>query len=154
MSIRYPKHCFTSEDQVLEEAADIIATRFVRGDAFCNPDHTMQFLSCKLGGFEREVFAVILLDSQHRLIKFDSLFFGTIDSATVNAREVVKSALNSNAAAVILAHNHPSGNAEPSNADIRLTRTICDALALIEVRVLDHIVVGKSCVSFAQRGLI
>lgn len=154
MPNRYASKCFMNEQQVLEEAADILETRYIRGDAFSNPDKTKQFLSFKLGGFEREVFAVLLLDNQHRLIKFESLFYGTIDSATVNPREVVKVVLKENAAAVILAHNHPSGKADPSQSDIRITQTIQDALALIDVRVLDHVVVGETCVSFAERGLL
>lgn len=96
----------------------------------------------------------MLLDNQHQLIRFEELFFGTIDAASVYSREVVKAALNANAAAVILAHNHPSGIAEPSRADKRITSRLVDALGLIDVRVLDHIVVGEHCVSFAERSWI
>lgn len=106
----------------------------------------------KIGGSEREVFAVMLLDNQHRLIEFKELFQGTIDAASVYPREVVKTALKANAAAVIFAHNHPSGDPEPSQADRRITTRLQDALALIDVRVLDHIVVGEQCTSFAERG--
>lgn len=108
----------------------------------------------KLSAYEREVFAVMLLDSQHRLIAFQELFFGTIDAASVYPREVVKAALQSNAAAVIFAHNHPSGDPEPSQADRAITTRLIAALNLIDVRVLDHIVVGQAAVSFAERGLI
>lgn len=107
-----------------------------------------------LGNYDREVFALLLLDNQHRLIEFNELFYGTIDSASVYPREVVKLALERNAAAVIFAHNHPSGDATPSQADKRITSRLKDALALIDVRVLDHFVVGETCVSFAERGWI
>jgi DNA repair protein RadC len=97
----------------------------------------------------------LFLDNRHRVISFDQMFTGTIDGASVHPREVVKRALQHNAAAVILTHNHPSGIAEPSRADISLTRRLTDSLALIDVRVLDHIVVGGvETVSFAERGLI
>ncbi|MFA0026613.1 JAB domain-containing protein, partial [Vibrio sp. 10N.261.49.A5] len=92
--------------------------------------------------------------NQHHLISFEELFFGTIDSASVYPREVVKAALKTNAAAVIFAHNHPSGDATPSQADKRITQRLKDALALVDIRVLDHIVIGDSAVSFAERGLL
>jgi DNA repair protein RadC len=96
----------------------------------------------------------MFLDNQHHLISFEELFFGTIDSASVYPREVVKAALKTNAAAVIFAHNHPSGDATPSQADKRITQRLKDALALVDIRVLDHIVIGDSAVSFAERGLL
>ena len=108
----------------------------------------------KLAPYEREVFCVLLLDSQHRLIEYRELFFGTIDATAVYPREVVKLVLEHNAAAVIFAHNHPSGVAEPSTADKNITQKLTTALAVIDVRVLDHIVVGETQVSFAERGLI
>ncbi|MEZ8076857.1 DNA repair protein RadC, partial [Vibrio sp. FF112] len=108
----------------------------------------------QLKAYEREVFAVMFLDNQHHLISFEELFFGTIDSASVYPREVVKAALKTNAAAVIFAHNHPSGDATPSQADKRITQRLKDALALVDIRVLDHIVIGDSAVSFAERGLL
>ncbi|MCW8331956.1 DNA repair protein RadC [Photobacterium sp. SDRW27] len=141
-------------DRVLDAAAEILAARGFRGDQYCNPNATKDFLSCKLGSYEREVFAVMLLDNQHHMLEFKELFWGTIDSASVYPREVVKAVLNANAAAVIFAHNHPSGDAEPSQADRRITKRLQDALALIDVRVLDHIVVGKEPVSFAERGYL
>ncbi|HAS8160916.1 TPA: DNA repair protein RadC, partial [Vibrio vulnificus] len=103
---------------------------------------------------EREVFAVMFLDNQHRLIAFEELFFGTIDSASVYPREVLKAALKINAAALIFAHNHPSGDATPSQADKQITQRLKEALALVDIRVLDHIVVGDSAISFAERGLL
>ncbi|PSU27964.1 RadC family protein [Photobacterium lutimaris] len=150
----YPKAKSLPEHQVLEQAAQIIANRHLRGDVFTSPSATKEFLSYKLSQHEREVFAVLLLDSQHRLIEYNELFFGTIDAATIYPREVVKLALARNAAAVIFAHNHPSGEAEPSQADRRITSRLSDALTLIDVRVLDHFIVGESCVSFAERGMI
>ena len=108
-----------------------------------------------LAGFEHEVFAVLFLDTQHRLIEYAEMFRGTIDSASVYPRELVKEALRLNAAAVIVSHNHPSGNPEPSRADEVLTQRLKEALALVDVRTLDHIIVaGGSTISFAERGLI
>lgn len=151
---KYVTHQPMTADQVLEKAAELVAERYFRGDAFCNAKATRDFLTFKMGGYEREVFAVMLLDSQHRLIEFRELFFGTIDAASVYPREVVKVGLEVNAAAVILAHNHPSGEPEPSQSDKQITSRLKDALALVDIRVLDHIVVGEACVSFAERGLI
>lgn len=125
------------------------------GDAFTNPEQTREFLTLKLRAYPNEVFACLYLDNRHRLLSFDELFSGTIDSAQVHAREVVRAALKHNAAAVILSHNHPSGVAEPSQSDINLTRELKKALALIDVRVLDHLVIGSGeAVSFAERGLL
>ena len=113
------------------------------------------YLQCHIGHYQREVFCVLLLDNQHRLLELVELFQGTIDSASVHPREVVKLALAKNAAAVILAHNHPSGVAEPSASDRLITQALVDALALVDVRILDHVVVGRhEWVSFADRGLM
>jgi DNA repair protein RadC len=113
------------------------------------------YLQCEIGRYQREVFCVLLLDNQHRLLELVELFQGTIDSANVYPREVVKLALVKNAAAVILAHNHPSGVAEPSASDRLITQALVDALALVDIRILDHFVVGRSeWVSFADRGLM
>lgn len=141
-----------SAHQVLEKAAEIIAEQYLRGGVFCNPQATKDFITFKLGRYEREVFALLYLDNKHRLIEFEELFYGTIDAASVYPREVVKACLKHNAAAVILAHNHPSGDPTPSESDKRITHRLKDALALIDVRVLDHIVTGKDCVSFAEKG--
>ncbi|MGI2071421.1 RadC family protein [Shewanella baltica] len=141
-------------EAILASAANIIAERYVKKDAYTNPQATKDFLTYKLGGYEREVFAVMLLDNQHQLLEFKELFFGTLDAASVYPREVVKAVLAVNAAAVIFAHNHPSGESEPSAADKNITKRLTDALGLIDVRVLDHIVVGRTPVSFAERGLL
>ncbi len=126
-----------------------------RGISICEPDAPRRFLSSRLRHLGQEVFACMYLDAQHRLIEFHEHFFGTVDGASVYPRELVKAALKYNAAAVILAHNHPSGIAEPSAADKAITRRIQDALALVDVRVLDHMIVGDADVfSFAERGLI
>jgi len=126
-----------------------------RGDPLENPDATRQFLASRLRHLPHEVFACLFLDNRHRVIDFEELFRGTIDGASVHPREVVRRALHHNAAAIILAHNHPSGIAEPSRADVQLTRRLVDALTLVDVRVLDHVVVGDgNGVSFAERGLI
>ncbi|MEJ2130863.1 MAG: DNA repair protein RadC [Gammaproteobacteria bacterium] len=114
-----------------------------------------EFVRLRLSGRRQEVFACLFLNSQHGVIAFEELFFGTIDGANVHPREVVRRALERNAAAVILVHNHPSGVAEPSDADVRVTRRLADALALFDVRVLDHLVVGaEEVVSLAARGLL
>jgi DNA repair protein RadC len=150
----YPAHQTSSLNELLEHAAEALAQKYKREGTFTNPENVKEYLQLKLGSYDREVFALMLLDNQHQLIRFEELFFGTIDAASVYSREVVKAALNANAAAVILAHNHPSGIAEPSRADKRITSRLVDALGLIDVRVLDHIVVGEHCVSFAERSWI
>jgi DNA repair protein RadC len=126
-----------------------------RGSALENPQQTRDYLSARLRDYSFEVFSCLYLDNRHRVIQFEELFRGTINGASVHPREVVKKALAHNAAAVIFAHNHPSGVAEPSEADRRITQQLRDALAMVEVRVLDHIVVGDGVtVSFAERGLM
>ena len=146
----------TDQQATIDAALTILDTRLrVPGAALESPDATKNYLRLQLAEKYQEVFAVLFLDNRHRVISFDTLFFGTIDGASVHPREVVRAAINHNAAAVILAHNHPSSVAEPSRADTQLTRRLTDALALVDVRVLDHIVVGGlETVSFAERGLI
>jgi len=139
----------------LELSERYLQCGFERGDAITDPGITRRFLMSKLRGYPREVFACMYLDNQHRLIKYEELFFGTIDGASVHPREVVKQVLAHNAAAVIFAHNHPSGVAEPSQADQRITDRLKSALMLVDVRVLDHMVVGdQEVVSFAERGFL
>jgi len=144
-----------THDEILDAARALLARRVRRGRARSNPRHTREYLRLELAPREHEVFAILFLDNRHRVIEFVPLFRGTIDGASVHPREVVKEALARNAAAVILAHNHPSGVAEPSQADELITHRLRDALALIDVRVLDHFVVtGDAIVSFAERGLL
>jgi DNA repair protein RadC len=127
----------------------------LRETVFDSPDSVRKYLTMKLRGLGHEVFVVLYLDNQNRLIKDEVLFQGTINAASVYPREVVKAALKMNAASLILAHNHPSGIAEPSQADKLITKKLQQALNLIDVNVLDHLIVaGPSCVSFAERGLI
>ena len=124
-----------------------------RQGKLCSPQATREFLRARLRGYDHEVFAVVFLDNQHRVITIEELFRGTLDSCSVHPREVVKRSLAHRAGAVIFAHNHPSGVAEPSLADRQITRRLQDALALIEVRTLDHLVIGDGDpVSFAERG--
>jgi len=132
-----------------------LACAMVREDVFGASADVRRYLRHRLGGRPREVFAALFLDAQHRLIAFRELFQGTVDSATVHPREVLRETLALNAAAVILVHNHPSGIAEPSTSDVRITERLRHALQLIDVRVLDHIVVsGTDAVSMAERGLL
>ncbi len=140
---------------VLEMGRRHLSAALQAGDLLTSPDLVRQYLSAQLRHQPREVFAVLFLDSQNRLITYEELFFGTIDGASVYPREVVRRALAHNCAAVIFSHNHPSGVAEPSQADCRITRRLQAALELIDVRVIDHMVVGDSeVISFAERGLL
>lgn len=140
---------------VLEIARRTLIARLSAAPVFDAPQAVKDYLRMQLGGLAHEVFAVLFLDSQQRLIAFEELFRGTLSQASVYPREVVKRALALNAAAAILAHNHPSGVAEPSRADEVLTQTLKAALALVDVRVLDHFVVSRGdVVSFAERGLL
>jgi len=142
-------------DEILNAARTLLARRVRKGASIANPRATREYLQLALAPREHEVFAILFLDNRHRVIEFVPLFRGTLDGASVHPREVVKEALARNAAAVILAHNHPSGVAEPSQADEFITHRLRDALALVDIRILDHLVVtGDSIVSFAERGLL
>lgn len=150
---RFSRSIRASEIIALAEA--ILERRVHRGPVLSSPEQTRQYLVLKLAELEREVFTCLFLDTKHRVIAFETLFYGTIDGASVHPREVVKRALELNAAAVIVAHNHPSGVAEPSRADESLTRRIQEALALVDIRLLDHFVIGDTeATSFAERGLL
>lgn len=139
----------------LEIGRRYLEQSLVRQDVMTNPAMTRRFLMARLRHLRHEVFACLFLDSQHRVIAFRELFRGTIDGASVYPREVVAEALAHNAAALIFAHNHPSGVAEPSLADRQITRRLVEALALLDIRVLDHVVIGDGeTVSFAERGLL
>ena len=139
---------------VLEMSRRYLAEKLRRGDPLNDPDAVRFYLTSKLRDYRFEVFSCLFLDTRHRVIEYEELFKGTIDGASVHPREVVRRALYHNAAAVIFAHNHPSGVAEPSQADERITGKLKDALNLIDVRVLDHFVIGDQVVSFAERGLL
>ncbi|MDX1513362.1 MAG: DNA repair protein RadC [Gammaproteobacteria bacterium] len=137
----------------LELGRRYLASRLEKQDVLASPGDTRRYLEARLKGKSREVFACLYLDNRHRVICFEELFQGTIDGASVHPREVVRRALKHNAAAMIVTHNHPSGVAEPSRADRALTRRLQEAAALIDVRLLDHVVVGDGeTVSFAERG--
>lgn len=140
---------------VLELARRTLLTELAQRPVFDSPQTVREYLRLQLAALSHEVFAVLFLDAQHRLIVCEELFRGTLTQTSVYPREVLKRALALDAAAVILAHNHPSGVAEPSRADEALTRHLASALQLIDVRVLDHLVVGRAqVVSFAERGLL
>lgn len=140
---------------VLEMAKRHLSASLQERDLLTSPALVRQYLSTRLRHQQREVFAILFLDSQNRLLAYDELFYGTLDAASVYPREVVKATLAHNAASLILAHNHPSGLTEPSDADIRLTDRLQKALTLIDVRILDHMIVGNDEVlSFAERGLL
>ncbi|WP_273646621.1 DNA repair protein RadC, partial [Pseudomonas aeruginosa] len=129
--------------------------RLRKGQALHQPKEVFGYLQLLLQDYEHEVFALLLLDSKHRVIRFEELFRGTLDSASVYPREVVKVALEHNAAAIVLVHNHPSGDPEPSHADRVLTSRLKQALEMVGVRTLDHIIVGaEGCVSLAEQGYV
>jgi DNA repair protein RadC len=138
---------------VLEMGRRHLQEQLQREATLDNPDATRNYLISRLRHHQHEVFACLFLDNRHRIITFEELFHGTIDGASVHPREVIKRALQHNAAAVILAHNHPSGIAEPSRADVQITRRLVEALALVDIRVLDHLIIGDGeGVSLAERG--
>ncbi len=140
---------------VMEMARRALAQQMQDAPVFDSPQRVKDYLGLHLGGRPQEVFAVLFLDAQHRLLRLEEMFHGTLTQTSVYPREVVKRALALNAGAVVLAHNHPSGVAEPSRADEFLTQTLRSALQLVDVRVLDHLVVGQGhVVSMAERGLL
>ncbi|MBC3466686.1 JAB domain-containing protein [Pseudomonas sp. RW10S2] len=142
------------EQRLVRRAVAVLEKRlFQRGQMMSSPDEVKRYLQLRLAQEKHEVFAVMFLSSQHRLITFETLVEGTINSATVPPRRVLQRALEVNSAAVILAHHHPSGNVQPSSADAVLTRTLKELLAQVDVRVLDHFVVGcGEAYSFAEAG--
>lgn len=147
----------STDDDVIAHALRILDRRIRTGPVFNNPGALKDFLRVYFADASnqgREEFSVLFLDTHHRLIECKTLFRGTLTQTSVYPREVVREALTLNAAAVVLAHNHPSGDADPSRADEHITQTLRSALQLVDVRVLDHFVVGGTVVSFAERGLI
>ena len=142
-------------DEIIEAARAVAGQRMQRGESFTDPQASGRFFQDKLAGLEREVFAAAFLDTRHRLIEYVELFQGTIDGAEVHPREVVRQALRCNAAAVIVAHNHPSGTTDPSAADRAVTARLKQALALVDIRLLDHVIVsGWASLSLAMKGFI
>lgn len=139
---------------VVEMSRRYLQEKILRGDAMSNVNDVKNYLQSRLQTYPFEVFACLFLDNKHRVIEYEELFRGTIDAASVHPREVVRRVIHHNAAAIVLAHNHPSGVAEPSHSDNQITQKLKDALALIDVRVLDHFVIGDDVISFAERGLI
>ena len=142
------------------QAALELTSRYIKEELRANPIFTSpqmvrDYLAVQMRGYQREVFVILLLDSRHQLLDFHELFQGTIDMAGVYPREIVKLALQNNAAAVIVAHNHPSGVAEPSQSDIAITKRIKQALALVDIRLLDHFIIGRGAVtSLADTGRV
>ena len=151
---RYKLTGETTEEDVLAAAEGILKGKLERQGSLGNPTDASDFLRMRLGALLHEEFHVLWLDNRHRILDCQKLFTGTIDGASIYPREVVRAALNINACAAIFAHNHPSGVAEPSAADRAITKELREALSLIGVRILDHIVVGAECVSMAGRGLM
>ncbi len=141
--------------EVLQAALRVLSAQVRGSEMLSSPQAVRDFLRIKLGTLEHEVFAVIHLDAQHRVIEYVEMFRGTVSQTSVYPREIVKESLARNSAALILVHNHPSGSAEPSRADEALTMTVKNALALVDVRVVDHLIVaGAAILSFAERRLI
>jgi DNA repair protein RadC len=141
-------------DSLIQTTVEQIRDSFSTKPTLSSSSAATNHIQALIGHLEHEVFYSIWLNSQHQIIEHGELFKGTIDSSTVYPREVVKTGLRVNAAAVIFAHNHPSGSAEPSQADIKITKRLQDALELVDIRVLDHLVIGSSVTSMAERGLL
>lgn len=144
-----------TEKDILTMANQLAKNRLAKGNVIERPSSAFIYLQTLMSQYEREVFGAIFLDNQHRIISFEEIFLGTLNVTNIHPREVVKKALAVNAAAVIFVHNHPSGDPEPSEADKKITVQLRETLNLIDVRVLDHIVVGaQSCISMAERRLV
>ena len=142
------------EDDVIDEANTIYDRYFSRGEQIKSPEKAQNYLRVKLAAFDHEVFIGLFLNNQQQVISCDELAHGTINCASIYPREVVKTALQHNAAKVIFAHNHPSGISEPSQADVHITNKLKDALSLFDIGVLDHLVIGEGIYSFAENGRI
>lgn len=145
-----------TDDQIIRAALAILESRIISTEGNVRrPEDVRDYVAIKLAGRRHEVFALVLLDTRHNVIEYRELFTGTIDGAAVYPREVVRTVLDANAAAVVLVHNHPSNDPEPSEADRAITRKLAKAMEMIDVRLLDHIVCGAHrTVSFAERGLL
>ena len=158
--VKHPDGSFTfqrsvNEDDVIQLAKTFLVEQFKNRPLFPSPVEVKEYLCHEIGKAEHEIFASLFLDNSHRLISFDRMFNGTIDGAKVYPREVLKRALSHNAAAVIFAHNHPSGTLDASEADRRITKRLKEVLGLVDIEVLDHIIVSHdSSMSFAEQGLL
>ncbi len=145
------------EDAIIAQALAILAERLrapADDTALTSPEVARHYLRLRLGALEYEVFGMLWLDNRHRVVAIEELFRGTIDGAPVYPREVVKSGLRCNSAAAVAFHNHLTGVSEPSAADLQMTRRLREALALVDIRLLDHLIVGETCLSLAERGLL
>lgn len=144
------------EDNVIQMALSILHQRVMQEkDVIAGPDAMKQYLKVRLAQVECELFGIVFIDTKHKVIAIENMFRGTLTKTSVYPREVVKDSLRHNAAAVVLYHNHPSGSPEPSEADKQLTNCLQQALKLVDVQVLDHVVIaGINCVSFAELGLL
>ena len=147
-------YCPASKEAIFTAAKRLSSYQLRKGTVIKTSDDAKDAILHKLVGYQCEMFACLFLDSQHRVLGFQEMFRGTINTATVHPREVVKAALQLNAAAVILAHNHPSGIADPSTQDIELSSKLKEILKVIDVRVLDHLVVGETVLSMADAGYL
>ena len=145
---------FVQLKAVVEMSRRFLEEHITRGDALSDVNAVRNYLCHQLRGYPYEVFSCLFLDNKHRVIEYEEMFRGTIDSASVHPREVLRRAIHHNAAAVIFAHNHPSGVAEPSQSDHRITDQLKDVLGMVDVRVLDHFIIGDDVVSFAERGYL
>jgi DNA repair protein RadC len=148
----------SNDDAIIQQALKILGRRIKtkrHGNYLTSPDSSKDYIKLKLAECQHEIFGVMFLTNRHQIIDFEEMFRGTIDGASVYPREVVKRVLELNAAAVILVHNHPSGNPEPSRADEQITHRLKESLSTIDVRVLDHLIVADDkIISFAERGMI
>jgi DNA repair protein RadC len=148
------KISLANQEKILKQAARILEHRATYNPEFMeSPEAVKKMFACRLQMEKQEVFSVAFLDNRHRVIAVEDMFYGTINSAAVYPREVVRAAMKHNCAAVILSHNHPSGMAEPSRSDVEITKKLKQALSLIDVRILDHIIIGSGITtSLAERG--
>jgi DNA repair protein RadC len=145
-----------TKSELISLATHLVGTLFAQGELITSPTDTIQFLTLKLAPLEREVFAVIFLDNRHRIIMYEEMFQGTISSANVFPREIIKRALELNSSALIISHNHPSGVSSPSESDKLITTHIKQSCDLLQIRLLDHILIGSSTdtFSFAEHGIL
>lgn len=143
------------EAGIISQALKILESKMAQGPKLTSPSMVREYLKLKVGGNHNEVFGVVLLDTQHNVLGLKELFYGSVDACSVYPRVLVQQVIAANASAVILFHNHPSGCVDPSSADKSITRKLVDALSLVDVRVLDHFVIGKTeTFSFAENGLL